>query len=115
MTFKELYEVVGGDYSDVVKRLVSEEFAKRFALKFLNDDAFASLGEAMKTRNAENAFRAAHTLKGVAQNLGFGNLGRSAAELTEVLRGRTFVDADELYEKVRSDYSVLVFALKSLE
>lgn len=113
MTIKSLYEAVGGDYKDVVKRLISEEFAAQLALGFLDDDGFSSLEKAMKTRNAEDAFRAAHTLKGVALNLGFKNLGESASELTEVLRKRTFDGADEPFEKVREDYAVVISALRS--
>ena len=113
MTLKEVYEIVGGDYSDVIKRLVSEEFATRFVLKFSADDSFALLTDAMKNRNAENVFRAAHTLKGVEQNLGFGNLGKSASALTEVLRNRTFLGADDLYEKVKAEYSALISAINA--
>ena len=113
MTLKNLYEAVGGDYKDVVKRLISEEFAAQLALGFLDDDGFSSLEKAMKNRNAEDAFRAAHTLKGVALNLGFKNLGESASELTEVLRKRTFDGADEPFEKVRADYAVVISALRS--
>ncbi len=113
MTIKSLYEAVGGDYEDVVRRLISEEFAAQLALGFLDDDGFSSLEKAMKNRNAEDAFRAAHTLKGVALNLGFKNLGESASELTEVLRKRTFDGADEPFEKVRADYAVVISALRS--
>ena len=112
MTIKSLYEAVGGDYKDVVKRLISEEFAAQLALGFLDDDGFSSLEKAMKNRNAEDAFRAAHTLKGVALNLGFKNLGESASELTEILRKRTFDGADEPFEKVRADYAVVISALR---
>lgn len=113
MTIKSLYEAVGGDYKDVVKRLISEEFAVQLALGFLDDDGFSSLEKAMKNRNAEDAFRAAHTLKGVALNLGFKNLGESASELTEVLRKRTFDGADGPFEKVRADYAIVISALRS--
>lgn len=113
MTIKSLYEAVGGDYKDVVRRLISEEFAAQLALGFLDDDGFSSLEKAMKNRNAEDAFRAAHTLKGVALNLGFKNLGKSASELTEVLRKRTFDGADEPFEKVMADYAVVISALRS--
>ena len=34
MTIKSLYEAVGGDYKDVLKRLISEEFAAQLALGF---------------------------------------------------------------------------------
>ena len=112
MTLNCFYNTIGGDYDDVTKRLVSEEFASRMVVKFLKDGSFAALSSAMASRNIDEAFRAAHTLKGVAQNLGFTSLGKSAAELTEVLRARTFSGSDELYEKVKSDYDFLIAALK---
>lgn len=112
MTLKSFYDTIGGDYDDVTKRLISEEFASRMVVKFLSDGSFAALASAMEKRNIEEAFRAAHTLKGVAQNLGFTNLGKSASALTEVLRARTFDGADELYEKVKSDYDFLIAVLK---
>ncbi|MDD6903197.1 MAG: Hpt domain-containing protein, partial [Eubacteriales bacterium] len=61
----------------------------------------------------EAAFRAAHTLKGVAKNLGFSDLGESASVLTEVLRNRTFDGASPLFEKVKSDYARLTLAISS--
>lgn len=112
MTLNCFYNTIGGDYDDVTKRLVSEEFASHMVVKFLKDGSFAELSSAMAARNIDEAFRAAHTLKGVAQNLGFNSLGKSAAELTEVLRARTFSGSDELYEKVKSDYDFLIAALK---
>lgn len=112
MTLKQLYNSIVGDYDDVVKRLISEELVSRFVVKFVADDSFSVLNEGMRERDAEKAFRGAHTLKGVAQNLGFTALGKSAAELTEVLRGRTFVGADELFEKVKADYENVISAIK---
>ena len=112
MTLKQLYNSIDGNYDDVVKRLISEELVSKFVSKFLADDSFLLLSEGMQERNAEQAFRGAHTLKGVAQNLGFGALGISAAELTEVLRGRTFDGADELFGIVKADYEKVVSAIK---
>ena len=111
MTLKQLYYSIGGNYDDVLKRLVSEDLVSRFVSKFLSDDSFLLLSEGMKERNAEQAFRGAHTLKGVAQNLGFGALGGSAAELTEALRGRTFDGTDELFGIVKADYEKVVSSI----
>lgn len=113
MTLKQLYNSIDGNYDDVVKRLISEELVSRFVARFISDDSFSLLCEGMNGRNAEQAFRGAHTLKGVAQNLGFAALGKSAAELTEVLRGGAFTtNADELFEKVKADYEKVVSAIK---
>lgn len=88
MTVKECYEKVGSDYEAVLKRLGSEDMLKRFSIKFLDDPSFQSLQENLKAGNTREAFRAAHTLKGICANLGFDRLFETDRELTELLRGR---------------------------
>ncbi len=88
MTLEEMYRKLGGDYGDVRLRIPSEALIRRFAVKFLSDTTFADLVEAVEAQDWEKAFRAAHTMKGVALNLGFGTLCRTASELTEALRSR---------------------------
>ena len=88
MTVKECYEQMGSDYEGVLGRLGSEAIVKRFALKFLQDPSFAQLKESLAKNDGEEAFRAAHTLKGVCLNLGFDELFEVSAELTEKLRER---------------------------
>ena len=77
MTVQECYEQAGADYRDAMERLGSEALIGHFALKFLQDKSYAQLQEGMVQKNAEKAFRAAHTLKGVCANLGFTSLRHS--------------------------------------
>ena len=49
-------------------------FRSRFALKFLEDQSYIQLKQALENKNYEDAFRSAHTLKGVCQNLSFDRL-----------------------------------------
>ena len=65
--------------------------------------------------NAEKAFRAAHTLKGICLNLGLKNLYTVSSDLTEKLRGRELDGYEALYEKVSEQYKITVNALKSVE
>ena len=71
MTLREFYEVTGGDYGDVMGRFVTEERVLRFVRKFPADGSFAALKSSLADGNAQEAFRAAHTIKGVCQNLSF--------------------------------------------
>lgn len=64
MSLKECYEKMGADYEDVLSRLRSEGLVRKFAVKFLDDDSYAALKDAMAAGNALEAFRGAHTLKG---------------------------------------------------
>ncbi len=113
MTIREVYAECGGSYDETLKRLGSEELVNRFAARFLSDGSFRSLEKAFDEGDGESAFRAAHTLKGVAKNLGFTDLGDSASVLTEILRNRTFDGAPPLFEKVKSDYARLTLAISS--
>ena len=65
MTVKECYESMESYYEGVIGRMGSEELVKRFALKFPDDPSYFNLEKAIQEQNAEEAFRAAHTLKGV--------------------------------------------------
>ena len=114
MTVRECYEELGSDFDKVLSRLVSEALVKKFALKFLDDPSFGQLETALADKDAETAFRAAHTLKGVCLNLGFTSLYKVSAELTEVLRGRETEGSDELYEQVKEQYTILTEAIQEL-
>lgn len=115
MTVQECYEQMGANFQDAMNRLGSEALIKRFALKFLQDGSYADLQAGLAEKDAEKAFRAAHTLKGVCANLGFESLFRVSSELTEKLRGREIKDCDELYQAVTKQYERTIAALKELQ
>ncbi len=111
-TLREAYEKLGADYDDVLHRLMdSEALVARFAGRFLDDASFAQLEEALAAQDAPGAFRAAHTLKGVAQNLGLVNLYAPASSLTEALRGGSLEGAEELAAPVRAQYAATCAAI----
>lgn len=70
ISMREAYEKIGADYDGASVRLMGEEMLARFALKFLDDESMDKLEAAMAAGDAEGAFMAVHTLKGVSQNLG---------------------------------------------
>ncbi len=115
MTLKECYEAFGGDYEDVISRLRTDERVKKFLLKFLDDSSMKELEEALQAEDYEEAFRAAHTLKGVCQNLGFTRLYASSHELTEVLRDQKEHDVRKLLEKAEEDYQKLVESVRQFQ
>lgn len=102
MTLKECYDALGGNYEDTVRRLYNEKLVEKFLFKFEEDPSFENLKKALEEENLEAAFRAAHTLKGVAQNMGFDNLAESSSVLTEALRSRKVMPyAEQIEEYVR--------------
>ena len=110
-SIKEAYEKIGADYEGVVRRLSSDALVARFAGKFLQDQSFAQLEGAMGEGDVQAAFVAAHTLKGVCQNLGFDNLFVPAVEITEALRANDMEAARPLFPAVKEQYDLTVSAL----
>lgn len=114
MEIKECYEQMGANYENVLSRLGSDALIRRFASKFPDDTSFQSLEQAMKEKNIDEAFRAAHTLKGVCLNLGFDNLFTVSSELTEKLRAGSFDGTEALFEEVKKQYYRTIEAIRAL-
>ena len=68
----------------------------------------------MENKNFEGAFRGAHTLKGVCQNLSFDRLYEVSNDLTELLRDRTGEQPGipEAMEKVAEVYEMTIGEIK---
>lgn len=113
MTLQECYKAMGADYDEVVGRLRSEKMVRKFALKFLDDTSYDLLASSMEAKDYAEAFRGAHTIKGVCSTLGFTKLLASSSALTEALRGGWTPQADSLMEEVREDYRVTMEALRT--
>lgn len=117
MLLKECYDALGGDYESVRERIPKDSIIEKFVIKFLSDPSYENLQQAMENGNYEEAFRAAHSLKGVCANLGFQALGEDASLLTESLRDKEEqqIDKEEcqrLYEKVSDNYKVVVDVIR---
>lgn len=86
MTVKECYEFVGGDYDEVIARLMKEERVVKYLGKFINDPSYQELLQAVSAQDWETLFRASHTMKGVCYNLSLKQLGDAASEVCEAVR-----------------------------
>lgn len=115
MTLKECYEEFDGDYLGFTKRMMGERLAVRFSLRFLEDKTYEQLADSMVLENIDEAFRAAHTLKGICQNLGFGRLEVSCSEVTEALRAGDMETAKGLFVRVRDDYEQVIAAISRFQ
>ena len=103
MTVQECYESMGSDFEGVLGRMGSEAMVKRFALKFLDDPSYGNLVKAVEEQNAEEAFRAAHTLKGICLNLGLDRLYKVSALVNERCYKDAFFPA-EAFHKICSQF-----------
>lgn len=112
MTIQESYCALGGNYEEVLGRFRTEERIVKFMGLFLKDDSFSNLSKALEQNNLEEAFRAAHTLKGISSNLSFTRLYRSSHGLTELLRTKTpNPEILALFAEVKKDYEITAKAI----
>ena len=115
MTLQECYAALGGDFEEVKSRLRSERLVEKFVLKFLADPSYDALVSSMDAQNYEEAFRAAHTIKGVAQNLSFTALYQSGSALSEALRNGFSPAAPDLARQVTEAYEKTAAAIRTYQ
>lgn len=115
MDIKELYAKIGGNYEDVLGRLMKDSLVEKFALMYLKDTSFDTLMAAISAGNIADSFRAAHSLKGVSANLGFEELRKSASDLTEQLRPQNAPADAAMVEAVKAAHEKIVNGLKDYQ
>ena len=116
MTVQECYEAFGGNYEEVLSRLRADDRIIRFLKMALSDGSYQLLIDSIDTNNADEAFRAAHTLKGVCGNLSITRLGESSSALCEYLREKRVIDDKvmSMLPKVKEDYELTINTIKQL-
>lgn len=113
MTLQEFYAAVGGDYAETFRRLPSEAMIRKFLLKYPGDPSYGQLDAALDAGDLQAAFRAAHTLKGVAQNLGLERLYKAADAVCEATR-HGGAPGDGQWPAVQSAHREVLAALEHL-
>ena len=96
---KRQFAQVGVDPEDAINRFLGkEELYQKFLKKYPDDTEIDTIRQGFKNKDAFEVFRAGHTLKGIAANLGLEGIQNRASEITEYTRGKSFdqVDASEL-------------------
>lgn len=114
MNLEEFYARIGGNYADTVRRLCNDALVTRFVMKYPANPSFDELCVALNASDWATAFRAIHTLKGVAQNLGFDRLYAASVPLTEALRGGQPLENRALFEPVEAAHKEILSAIDEL-
>lgn len=115
MTLQECYEQMGGDFQGVKRRLSRDTLIQRLLLMLPQDENYDLLQTSVAEKNWNDAFRAAHSLKGMALNLGISPLAESASALSDLLRnGEPSQDFKPLMEQVGEDYDRAIAAIALL-
>ena len=115
MTLKECYAAMGADYDAVLGRLRKEDRILKYLLKFLDDPSFETLRQSLAAGNVEEAFRAAHTLKGVGQNLSLDRIYTTSSTMAEILRGGSLEGTAPLMEQLEADYALAAELIRGVQ
>lgn len=101
-------EQYGADVKSAMARFLDDEelYVSCFD-SFMEDEAFAQLDAALACCEYERAFEAAHTLKGVAGNMGLTPLYGAICNLVEALRVQDVSDLSALHAAVSQQHEAL--------
>lgn len=108
MTIQEFYKSINENYDEVIARLQIESFVKKYVLKFKDDDNYNFLHEAIKNADNEQAYKAAHTLKGLALNLGFEQLANYAQSICAYIKDDNINQVCELIPILEKEYQKII-------
>lgn len=111
---EELYSSIGGDYKQAISRMQNDERIEKYLKFFLMDESYNQLEDGMATKNCEEAFNGAHTLKGVCQNMAFTDLSTIASQITEELRANNMEKAETTFLEVKKEYERVIKAIKRI-
>lgn len=104
----------GVDIERVIERFMGNEALYiKFLKRFVEEDrSFQNMQEYLRKEEYEEAFKAAHTLKGLLANLGLDAVMHSVTVITEKLRTGSLEGVQELMETAEREYKSVVDILQ---
>lgn len=119
-SFKQRLVENGADVENTVKRFMGNEaMYEKFLKKFADNSNYPGLAESIEACDYEEAFKCAHTLKGVSANLGLDPIYKASSDLTEEVRNKKNDEVDkekvqEIWQELQRVYKVFEELLSTL-
>ncbi len=114
---REELQALGVPYDEVLNRFLGkEDFYLRMLKKFLDDKNFEDLKHAAEEKRWPEAFKYAHTLKGLCANLGLNGILEYEMPLTEELRNEPYNEEsiNDYMTGATKEYEKAVEVIKAL-
>lgn len=116
MELVEFYREIGVDSNVVISRLgLTEKHLKKYLRKFRVNQEYDKLSKAVEEKDYYNVEWAAHTLKGVASNLGLNILLEDFQSMVDSVRAEKTENIPELYQRVSADYERVMNLLAEVD
>ena len=100
LTIEKLNEFGVDTKEGLTRCMNNQKFYFRMISMGLSNDSFEKLGKALEENNLDEAFEAAHALKGVLGNLALTPIYVPLSEMTEMLRAKKTADYTAMYEPI---------------
>lgn len=100
LTIEQLNEFGVNTKEGLTRCMNNQKFYFRMLKMGLSSDQFDKLGSAIDAGKNDEAFEAAHALKGVLGNLALTPIYNPLAEMTEMLRAGQTADYAEMYKPI---------------
>ncbi len=115
MNLKEACEKLKIDYDMILNRFGGNEpIYIRFLNKFLADTTYSELEKSWNEINYEGIEKNAHTLKGVAGNLGLENLYTISNEVVQRVRNGEHEGLDKIYQQLQNEYKLITETINKI-
>lgn len=102
MTVDELKKLGANVEEGIARCAGNEAFYLRLVPKALDEGKFQELDQNVREKRFQEAFEAAHALKGVLANLSLTPIYEPICEITELLRAKKDVSYEEILERIRA-------------
>lgn len=113
---KKLLQDAGIEVDEALRRFLGNEALYiKFLLKFPKDKSYMNLISAIEDNNLEEAFKSAHTLKGVAGNLSLNNLYNLLIPYVEILREGDLEAAKTKLAELEKAYTTAIQGIFKLD
>lgn len=112
---KKLLLEAGVDFDRTMERFMNNEgLYLKFLKRFPEDPNFAQMKENIAGGQYEEAFKNAHTLKGLSGNLGLESFYQTISVLTEQLRNKNLDHLEESMRDAEDIYKMLIQKISRL-
>lgn len=111
-----LYESLSINHDEILRRFSGNEgIFLKFLKRFPDEPTFADLQKAAAENDFAKIETTAHTLKGIAGNLGINSVFDTSADLVNAVRAKEYDKVPGLFEKLSQTYNNICDIIRNAE